>query len=254
MEMRWKPLLAWTDAQQMRAASTVGAAWQEWRQGWLSGSDGACAVRCVEAHEAGDGRWELLGRAAHRAAWIRSIDPARLERELFGPEAAATKSRIARDVATRARAALHAELARAAGVDVASGDDIALPPAGLFVPWSGATVVRLDDAIGVEVLLDSDCMRELAGAGQMRATELARNPVLPLGEALSGRKLRLNVEVAGCELTLGELTQLRVDDVISLPHELDEPLQVTVSGQRLCAAYLGRLQGAKAVELAREPD
>jgi flagellar motor switch/type III secretory pathway protein FliN len=252
--VHWKPLRAWTDAQHARVASVLDAAWRAWQQAWLPAGDEGGRPKCVDAHDAGDDRWELLGRKTARSAWIRAVEPARLAEQLFGATTAATKSVIVRDVAKRALSALRADLARAADVAAIPEDEIDIAPAALFARWSGATVVRLEGAVAIEILLDADCMQQLAGAEPSRAQEASEYPVTPVVEALAGHKLKLGIELAGCELTLGELAHLRVGDVVTVPHPIDEPVRVTVSGQSLCAAYLGRSQGAKAVELARQPD
>jgi hypothetical protein len=248
----WQPLVAWTDTQRAGAASMLALAWRAWMQSWFDADDsGAPATLCVDAEEVTDEGWELLGRTADRCAWIRGVDRAVLEQRLFG-EPGATKSRIVADVARRAHAALRTELSRAAAVASEESDGVPAP-AALFVRWSGAAVVRLGGPLEIEVLLDYGCMRELVGTHSTRRDVAATAALASIVDAMAEHKLTLSIELSGCELTLGELSQLRIGDAITLPHGLDEPLHARAAGQSLCAAYLGRSHDHKAIELARNP-
>jgi hypothetical protein len=245
--MNGQPLVAWADTQRAGAASTLALASRAWTQSWFDSPDSPAPAVCIDAEHAADGSWELLGRTAGRCAWIRGVDRAMLEERLFG-DTGATSSRIVADVAQRAHAALRAELSRAAGV--IEEPDGTPAPASLFARWSGAVVVRLSGPLYIEILLDASCMRELVGTPSTRPQE-AGTPLSCVADAMAGYTLSLSIELSGCELTLGELSQLRVGDAITLPHGVDQPLHVRTANEYICAAYLGRSGDRKAVELAR---
>jgi hypothetical protein len=77
----------------------------------------------------------------------------------------------------------------------------------------------------------------------------------PVWRALADRPTRLRVQTHAFELDLGTLAGLRVGDVLRTGHALDDALPVNVEsvngegGGVVCAGFLGKLDGSRAVEL-----
>jgi flagellar motor switch/type III secretory pathway protein FliN len=244
------PLLAWSEAQLAQVAAMIEQAAAAWRSAWLPRDAGAARMTCGAAHEldaAARAPWALIGLEAGARAWLRGADSsARMMRELFGVDPRAGDAPVAHAVAGRAQSALLQDLVRAARLSPAAASGSA--GADLFARWSGAVIVTSVDTPAFELLLDGECVRRLVTTSVQAASLPAAQP---LAEALADRKLPLRVELAGIELSLGTLAALRIGDVIPLPHGLDEPLHVTTGGAPVCAAWLGRRHGHRAIELAR---
>lgn len=140
-------------------------------------------------------------------------------------------------------------------------------------PWSGA--VRLDLSLSGRGAGWS-CAVELAGpaaaalvasAGEgavvdgsaRRPGAVARGGLQPLGQAVGGQALPIEVRAGDVEIDLGTLRTLRVGDVLMLPLALDQPLPVHLAPTPgdapaadravLCQAHLGARQGRRAIEL-----
>lgn len=75
-------------------------------------------------------------------------------------------------------------------------------------------------------------------------------PLVSIEQALQHHPLSLNVMLNQAEVTLGTLQALRPNDVLCLPHPLQQPLLLkTDNGAALCSAYLGQRQTRRAVAL-----
>lgn len=123
-------------------------------------------------------------------------------------------------------------------------------------PWSGALSVRWPWCGGIWQLgLPHGAVVALLGSEsaakpppQSSANAL---PKEPLDQALASRRVTLRVMLEGTELNLGQLQELRVDDVVPLEHLLDAPAQVVgADGGRVCDGWLGQSDGRMAIELA----
>ena len=88
---------------------------------------------------------------------------------------------------------------------------------------------------------------------QARPAARALPPVeTPVLAAIAARSVTLRVELAPVEVDLGTLQSLRVGDVLTLPHRLEQPLDLhapDAPATVACTAYLGSRDGRRAVEL-----
>jgi len=265
---RFQALVWWSDAQLRQLSSPLHTAWTDWARGWLPGAppQGAgveCAMACERAGGA-DVRWQPLGARGAAAAWIDagSGTPAVLARVLFGKDQpvgleAMGPPAIAEAVAAQSRTDLHGQLRAALQLD--EDADQRQPEPSLFKPWSGAVVAQLLEisGMGVSLLLNAACAEALVRHAGGRGTAQSRvHPSTAKPEsieiALAPRRVALHIELNGCELELGSLQDLRVGDIVTLPHSLESPLEVNLDrGPAICAGFLGRQGGLKAIELVR---
>jgi hypothetical protein len=262
-----QPLLWWSSAQLDAVGGRVATAWSAWMRDWVR-TPAAGEAEALPAHERPDrekASWVCLGTRGDAAAWIQVRTEPRAEafEMLFAIEAilagggAAGQEGIGQAVATRAWAALADALC--AALELAPGEGQSHPDGESFKPWSGCVVVSLAGAgrLPRTLLLNAACARALLGplaaAPAMDASRKSAAALVPLAQALAGRKLPLRVELSSCELDLGTLEGLRIGDIVPLPHSLEAPLTVsTAQDVRICTGFLGRHAGFKAIELARE--
>jgi hypothetical protein len=251
----------WADWQLDGLAQPLQAALSAWTADWLeSRPPDVGDIVCTLAHEKGREaavRWTPLGARGQAAAWIAAGEPVVDLRDLlFGapPGAPSRPPGIAEAVASRAWAALLNGLRACLALD--PGADDAQPGPVLFRPWSGcvAVSVLLAGTLPQSLLLNAECVRSVLGERARhrgtRQTREQRLALMGLEKALANRKLPILVELEGCELDLGSLKGLRVGDIVPLPHRLNMPLLVsTTNNARVCAGFLGRHSGLRAVEL-----
>lgn len=246
-------LLAWSEAQLAAVAREVESALRTWREGWgltVGDTDVTC-LPGAEAHPTPC--WEPLGGGDAGAAWIElpSCFEASLARALWGrddflgPIATKLVGACAADLHARLRGALLLESGRGPAACPSSGS-----------AWSGDVVVLLGDgqrvlleAAAVEKVLHS-CARHLVRQEALR-TQAALTPV---GSAVARMRIALRAQLADCELEVASLQDLRVGDVVPVPHRLDAPLLVCDSREEpVFAGFLARRGGGKALELSAIP-
>lgn len=123
--------------------------------------------------------------------------------------------------------------------------------------WSGALLARWAWCGGVWSLgLPFEAIAALLGSQgtTSRPSLPAAPPQEPkerLDRALAGQQISLRVLLEGAELNLGQLQELRLDDIVPLEHLLDSPaLVVSSDGTPVCNGWLGQSEGHIAVELA----
>ena len=126
-------------------------------------------------------------------------------------------------------------------------------PAG---PWSGALYACWTWCGGIWCLgLPHAVVLALLGSeAALPSASIPPARMLPkerLDRALSAEPVALRVVLDGAELNLGQLQELRLDDVVPLSHLLDAPALVTAAdGTPVCHGWLGQSEGRMAVELA----
>ncbi|MDP9933591.1 FliM/FliN family flagellar motor C-terminal domain-containing protein [Variovorax paradoxus] len=128
-------------------------------------------------------------------------------------------------------------------------------------PWSGVLGVRWSWCGGTWTLrLPHDAVAAaLLGSGAEKMTNAstpptATEPRQSLDQALDGQPVSLRVLLTGTELSLGQLQDLRLNDVVPLAHALDSPAHVVNTiGSPICEGWLGRRDGRMAIELAASP-
>ena len=255
-----RPLGHWSGDALDRARATVDRALKCWCERWgLDGSVDA-AANAVEAQAAREVAWiGVPGVASSLAAGAGAAESA-LDGLLFGTSTrpASGAESIGRDVAAAALAELLDHLGRVATTP-ARRDVLPMnaPPPSDGARWSGAIVLRLilaGDGRGEPWWLHcgEPVAAVLCGSSTSVVTTTGRTPIVGIAQAIAHRPLRLQVSLAATPVTLGTLQSLRVGDVLPLSHRLDAPLDVAVATSPrdpLCAAYLGRREQSRAVEL-----
>ncbi len=163
----------------------------------------------------------------------------------------ATQSGLATEVASQAWDALLECLRTAMGL-VAHADTGHPVPADVRI-WSGAVTLKLRaGALDLELVLNGACVERLVTSTAPQAPRSINGPLTPVFHAIADRPVRVKVELSAFELDLGTVQDLRIGDVVSLPHPLDTPVVVSTAGKAFCNGFLGRLSDSKAVELARD--
>lgn len=259
------PLAWWMDAELDAVRVRVEDACSAWVRDWI-GSTPKVETRVARVHEriaADRETWAPLGARGESTAWVQvragaaeDVVPVLFPAEP-GHGASPSASGIAHAVAAKARTALAEALQSGLGLDAGAGE--AAPEAALFKPWSGSALVSMTvpGRSALAVLLNSACVRSILGPGAGRKAtsqpQQAAGAIVPLAQALADRRLPLRIGLSPCELDLGSLEGLRVGDIVPLAHSLEAPLLVsTAQDVQVCAGFLGRQGGLKAIELARE--
>lgn len=122
--------------------------------------------------------------------------------------------------------------------------------------WSGLYVCRLElNRQIIRIILDSKCFEHLLagvdGLARKQSSIERRSKRTPVLDAIQSSKIKLAVVMQGCEVDLGQLQALRVGDIVTLQHRLDQALSVVDSKQEpVCEAFIGASRGLKAVELS----
>lgn len=251
-EGSWRPAetarpLYWWDQQGLeRAESEVGQLFQEWSAAW---GVGQIAVRCQAASpgfECERNLWVSFGVAGRELAWMApAFDEAELLAAMF-PGAAAFGP-LARAVAQACRQDLHARMGSLVGASSPPG--IGSPAAFLARAGSGALEARLSGLVQGCILVHPEAASRWRASSRTRGMR-GTYPLVCATAALAGRSIPLEVQLEGCELDVRALQGLRLGDVVRLEHALEQPAMLRHGGVALCAAFLGRLQNRKAVELA----
>lgn len=128
----------------------------------------------------------------------------------------------------------------------------------LVRPWSGALAVRsAGRGLTVDWLMSCATVDRLVRRPAPRPRRV-RETLVPLSQALVGRKLHATVELERVALGIGELAALRPGDILALGHPLDRPLDVfTADGkagspERLFGGFLVAHDGRKSLKLLAE--
>lgn len=281
-----RPLRSWRDAQKESVRQRFAALHRAWSAEWIpvrnaspdepevhvSEPDGAS----VSASASGNGvRWAFAA-SSRRGNLPNQEAPLRDGRAASDAAVRAIAERMFASDANMANASVQepakiaAAVARAAWEDWLHRIDVLTPGFGLAPqdaegartigsrpdPWSGALYVRWPWCGGVWTLvLSHEAVASLLsaeaapvvapGAGPQHA------PKERLDRVLTGQTVSLRIMLAGVELNLGQLQQLRLDDVVPLEHPLDAPAQVLgADGAPICDGWLGQIDGRVAIELA----
>jgi flagellar motor switch/type III secretory pathway protein FliN len=249
----WTPL-RWCSATDLADLSrSLDSAVCRWKDGWLGDAHGPLArSRCRVAHEASERNavdWRLLGRNSDATAWICIPDRAREEmsRAFFAGEHGQIVAEVARTACVEYEEALriHLDLFAQPSRETASAET--------FHRWGGAVFAELPLA-GEQrclMLMNAACVtRRLGAHARPKAVRSRSSELVSCESALASTKVSLHVELAHCELEIGNLAALQVGDVIPWPHDLEHPLDVCMSdGTQICSGHLGRVDASKAVEL-----
>ncbi|MDQ0016108.1 hypothetical protein J2W23_004509 [Variovorax boronicumulans] len=281
--LRARPLRSWEAAQKEAVRVFFVALHRDWGAEWLPVREGVSAQVEVEVAEpegtlvlAGDdiACWSFA-EAPRRAGAPAAESLPRAPRDSSQAALQALADRMfAFDLATSATApvapAVAPAMVRAAWTDwlqrlgkLLGGFALEPQPAkgtpGTSVPsdpWSGVLCVRWNWCGGVWSLgLPHAVVAALLGSQATKKTVPAapaqKLPKARLDQALAGERVALRVMLEGAELNLGQLQELRLDDVIPLEHLLDSPaLVIGTDGTPVCRGWLGQSDGRIAIELA----
>lgn len=225
-----------------------------WAKGWFMGSQEAyvrvgseeCVLTGCGWLHAGNGEESWVALRLRDGLWRG------LAAELFGASGlgGAQPSVLMSAVMDESLGDLLGRLLAAAGVTGAMcRDDAGL--AGLRTGYgSGALQAFVSfDALQIDLCVGGDIAAALGAGDTSRST---RAPVLSPREAcIAQGRIAVDVRVGEAELTVGELSQLMIGDVIRLDALHRDPLSVrTRSGGVVGAAYLGLRDDQKAVQMA----
>ena len=99
-----------------------------------------------------------------------------------------------------------------------------------------------------------------ASAPARAMTSEPRQALQAVNDVLAERRVRVAIHLTPVVLDLGSLQSLQIGDVLTLPHRLDQALDVAAAldassavAQPLCKGHVGQREGRLAVELAGTP-
>jgi len=241
------PGAAALESLRQRAQAALDAWAREWISPWTSGDHIATLQICsaVAATETNANEYEVV-RAAAGAIWFRSGVN---DISTFGHAIICADEWIA-DVVDAAWAARNRALCTAlVGVPVSKdGRSTSLNalPANLFEFGSGAVQLSCD-SLGLYAIVDDAVWRDTP-PGE-RAVAQRRPKVTPVDKAALRAQVRLDVMLGSVEVELPKLLELRRDDVLRLPRQLNEGLTLLCAGKPLARVALGEQQGRKCVQI-----
>jgi flagellar motor switch protein FliN/FliY len=123
---------------------------------------------------------------------------------------------------------------------------------GQSVPSS---IDEFDDMLALQEAAEAEAAQALAAqANEAAVAASASSEAAPMGSAhwasiLSGVDVELSAELGRTDLTLGEITHLHGESVLTLDQAVDEPVTVYVNGTRYATARLVVVDGEYGVEI-----
>lgn len=186
--------------------------------------------------------------------------PEVLHQALFGETAKATAlsstgvptGEIAAEIVDAAWRDLLAKLSRALHIPAQAAD--LLPQQALPSPdsklWQGAVQIELPWHGRLLCLhLNAACVAAMVPARQALLAVPAASPPPALMPALAQQVLSVSVQMTPLEISIGDLQSLRINDVVLLPHRLDQAVLVGIKdGRDLACGFLGKSRGNWAIE------
>lgn len=257
-----QPLLAWSTAQQRCLQDLLHKLLIDWQTAWSTG--GAVADVTIGIPATGSEErvlWSLEGVPAQQAEATarRALEATLFGSEVHAPAPVGAAPVIALEVAQAAWSDWQQRLQAALGTSPAlSTDD--LPDShgtGTVAPiWSGALCAKLpwcgtSWSLQLPGPVVQRLLRSAGAAASAPSGAAVSSPLVDLASALHAQALTLHARLSDVTLTLGELEQLAIGDVVRLPQRLDAPLQLMgPRDEPLCEAWLGQQSGRVALELA----
>ncbi|MDQ8035476.1 MAG: FliM/FliN family flagellar motor C-terminal domain-containing protein [Bordetella sp.] len=259
-----RPLVAWSDAQRTSLARQYLNLWHAWSARWVPGPDATAApdVRVQVGDPTPEcASWHLTRTATAKTTSLQEGDATSagvrvLSRHLLGDGAGGP---IAHEVV---RAAwddwleslctwLGEPIAHLEPLPAASGDE------GFDANWSGC--LRLSAALfdGIWHLhLPAAAVRRLLGASDsLRQASPPTDATLDVVPALIDKTLKVRVSLEDVHLSLRQLQDLQIGDVVTLSHALDAPAHVQFAdGDRVAQGWLAQHAGHVAAVLTVSPD
>jgi flagellar motor switch/type III secretory pathway protein FliN len=266
--MKAQPLLFLGDRRRQAVTGRIEASSRRWRQLWSPGSDDTFEATCETptadgytghvasvatscwALDAGDERAAVLllphstfAWVVHEGTGVQPMDAAGMS----APDSLAEKleQEVAQSLLTELCVPDLREPVRVVRV---SADEIAA--------WSRASrawtlQVKSMAGRGVTVLVGATRLEMLAPARGMPASQR----LATLRDAIGENTVSLRAQVGETSLSLTELSELALDDVLVLDQHLTEPVMLVspVSGAQVAAGNLGRAGPRRAVKVAGLP-
>lgn len=263
---RAQPLRCWSAAQQDAVKDRFAALVRAWEEEWLP-SKGIPDLQDVKVSTAQAGQaapetsacWSYDDAQAQVPQRTTSAAVAALTRRLFDfdPVALVAMRNIPQITLAVAQAALDDWLERvrqALGATLlVERNDQDRRQTSAAGAWSGALDIGLSWCDGVWRLgMPYPAVLTVLGMERTppRVARPASSKPVSLERALEKRRLQVRVVLDDTQLSLGQLRELRVGDVVGLAHRLEAPaVLVAVDGTRICEAWLGQHSGHVAVEL-----
>jgi flagellar motor switch/type III secretory pathway protein FliN len=267
--MKAQPLLFLGDKRRRAVTARIEAGCRRWRRQWAPGSDEAFEVACDSpaaggfaepvasaattgwALETGDERAAVLLLPHSTFAWMvhEGAQPMNLAVPVTDSPADSIVEKLEQEVART----LLSELC----VPVSNEPvRVARMPADAITDWSRtarAWTLQAKTATGrgFTVLVSSARLEMLAPARGMPASQ----KLAALRDAIGENTLTLRAEVGETQLSLTELSDLALDDVLVLDQHLAEPVTLVspTSGAAVAAGNLGRAGARRAVKVAGLP-
>jgi hypothetical protein len=242
-------LIHWSVAELAAAAAVLHGVVRAWAADWGVRLEPAEQSTCGPAKEDDiSSKACPLGSSAVGAAWRIATCGTALGHRLFsrdvadGSLAAQVVEACERDAWVRIRNALDLRDDRTDGFP---------PLANLCRAWAGTARVNLP--LGLCMLLTAPLVNALLkeqGVARAKVSP-ARDALIPVREALANTSYPVQVQLDGCEIDMGALSDLQVGDVLRIRHSLDAPAAVLGPGEvALFQGYLARCRGRRAIELA----
>lgn len=254
------PLFWWSDADLNRVSQCLSQVIQTWFEEW---GDGRCLNLKCQVQPASDlskGKslrqdwqaWEI----GTTCFWLEAISTLNFFSMLFGNYNDQHQSHrgldgeISNQLIGKARQALIEHINQALLKDGAKSERV--PDARLFERWSGALAICLNiDGNDLRLLLNTDLVKELVGYSGSKGLKPSAS-LQNLAQAIGHYKVGLRVELKPVDIDLGTLASLQIGDILSLAHELKDPVQLKDNyAQVVGEGYLGRIGDAKAIQLKK---
>lgn len=273
--LRARPLRSWPASAREKLQARMVALHQDWATEWLPAHDGGVNESKMAIGDAmtppsneDEVRWSFAPaarRASSPSAASEAPDAqpvAFIASALFGDDNGLPRSvgaslpRIVDGIALAAWNDWLQRLGNAFGGFVLTHQNapMSLGAEASSHAWSGALQAQWPWCGGTWTLvLPYDAITALVGPLEATApiSHDAPAPKEALDRALAGEHMTLRVLLDGAELSLGQLQDLQINDVVPLAHRLDAPAQVVgLDGSTVCHGWLGRSENHMAIELA----
>lgn len=229
---------------------------REWAGAWGIETS-TIAIRCMAAPGArAQACWRERWSMGERSAWCDWSPQlaAQVQGLMFAPwEGEHTpRAGLAPAMAEAALDALLSALRTHGGADLPSV--AVLQPAPDWAHSHGSGYVLVDVAIGnvsLRMLLDERWTLGVLAAAGCKTEPLPRLQPVGFGKSIDAMPIALTVVAGHAELGAGALLGMQPGDVLRLGTAADAPFTLAMpSGQRLGLAYIGRMDGRLAVEMA----
>lgn len=245
--------LAWVPHSQRSALQrALEQAVDLWHRHWVADRTGAAASCLVrEADDGLDADWQADPDVSRNKVWWRH-DPetrGRVAAMLMGRDSAQDASAgedWALAIVDDALLDLRARVSQALGLNTleaqgASGQLYEASPGsdgwqGWLRPYAGGLIAEIQPA-GLQCLMASNAYARFQAADHAAAVKDAT--IVPMGHWLKPARIGLSLELGTIDVTVSDLSALRIGDVVRFPARLEEPLSARITPSATCAPASG---------------